>query len=181
MAVQIELGAGSRMFGEMQEFSNFGAKVKRYICRSLDIALRPGMAPEAWARDSREASDIRAQKQVYELLPAIRLAIPSDEDSMDAEAFLFPLIAATTFDVTCGPISHFGQYRFLYERLLGAGVRPWLPGAFCAAAALPHMPAELRDVLIASAKAALSDDWSQLEPAFCPQWAMDFDAMALAA
>lgn len=181
MAVQIELGAGSRMLGEMQEFCSFGAKAKRYICRSLDVALHPDDALEVWARDSREADDIRAQSQVYNLLPAIRLAVPKDEGSMDAEAFLFPLIATTTFDVTFGPISNFAQYQFLYERLLGARVRPWLPGAFCAAAALPHMPAELRDVLIASAKGALTDEWSRVEPAFHPRWGADFDAMAVAA
>ena len=31
----------------------------------------------------------------------------------------------------------FSAARFLYERLVGAEGRPWLPAAFCAAAALP--------------------------------------------
>lgn len=178
MSVQVELSTGATMLAEMQEFGTFDSEVQRYICRSLDVALHPDIASEEWARSAREADDIDAQKHVYQLLPGIRGAIPKDEDYVDAEVFLFPLIASTTFDVTCGPIFSFAQYQFLYERLLGARVRPWLPGAFCAAAALPHLPAEIRDALIASAKGALSDQWSRREPGFYPQWTGEFDTVA---
>jgi len=46
-------------------------------------------------------------------------------------------MALTTFELSCSPIGGFAAYRFLYERLFGARVRPWLPAAFCAAAGLP--------------------------------------------
>lgn len=89
---------------------------------------------------------------------------------VDAEAFLFPLIAVTTFDVSCSRISHFAQYRFLYERLLGPLIRPWLPTAFSAVAAHPHFPPSVRQLLVASATSALADSWSVRDVAFYPQW-----------
>ena len=62
------------------------------------------------------------------------------ETNLDAlESFLGKLVRLTAFDLAQEKITGFTAYRFLYERLLGAQVRPWLPGAFCAAAALPHL------------------------------------------
>ena len=43
------------------------------------------------------------------------------------------LTTLSAFDLAQGRIDSFSAYRFLYERLLGAQVRPWLPAAFCAA------------------------------------------------
>ena len=170
MPVRIKPGTGETIFAEIQEFGTFGIDAQRYICRSLDVAFLPDVTRSEWARDVQEEDDISAQKHIYELLPEIRAAIPGDDGFVDAEAFLFPLIALSTFDVTCGPISTFAEYRFLYERLLGARVRPWLPSAFLAAAASPHFPAELREALVRSARGALSSRWSSAEPLFRPEW-----------
>ena len=175
MTQQIDITAGTVMFAEIQEFGGFSVDVQRYISRSLDIAVDPDVPSGARARDAREAEDIRAQKQVYSMLPGIRTAIPKDRSHLDPEAFLFPLIGVTAFDVTCSPIISFGQYRFLYERLLGAAVRPWLPGAFASAAALPHFPSDVREVLLASTTNALADEWSKIEPSFYPQWLGELD------
>ncbi|SFP79406.1 hypothetical protein SAMN04488241_107133 [Sphingomonas rubra] len=62
--------------------------------------------------------------------------------------------------------------RFLYERLIGAEVRPWLPAAFCAAAALPHLHPELRRKLLQSISevAATAVGWSNRQPGFFPHW-----------
>jgi hypothetical protein len=51
-------------------------------------------------------------------------------------------------------------------------VRPWLPGAFCAAAALPHLHPDDRRNLLASLSesAATASEWSRREPLFVPQW-----------
>jgi hypothetical protein len=97
---------------------------------------------------------------------------------MDAEEFLFPLIAISTFDITCGPIASFAEYRFLYERLLGPKVRPWLASAFLAAAAAPHFPAEIRQGLIRSVNSGLTDRWSSAQPAYQPRWLGDSEELA---
>jgi hypothetical protein len=178
MLVQIKLGAGEMMFAEMEEFASFGIESQRYICRSLDVAHSAERSPAPWARSEREADDVFAQKQAYALLPAIRAAVPASDGRMDAEAFLFPLIAVTTFDVTCGPIASFAEYRFLYERLLGSAARPWLASAFLAAASAPHFPAEIRQALVRSVNSGLTERWSTAEPAFQPQWPGDGELLA---
>ena len=166
------------MLGEIEEFGTFNYEAQRYICRSLDVSNVPNLSPAEWARTARETDDIRAQMDVYSLLPGIRASIPHDEPVVNAEAFLFPLIAATAFDLSCRSFDAFKQYRFLYERLLGAMVRPWLPSAFAAAAALPHFRSDESSALLASVDAALTDQWSPLEPTFYPQWAGVLDAVA---
>jgi hypothetical protein len=178
MLLQIKLGAGEMMFAEMEEFASFGIEAQHYICRSLDVAHRPNISPADWARDERESHDIFAQKRAYGLLSGIRAAIPGSDGFMDAEAFLLPLIAVSTFDVTCGPICSFAEYRFLYERLLGPKVRPWLASAFLAAAASPHLPAEIRLGLVMSVNSGLTDCWSSAEPAYRPHWLDDGEDLA---
>jgi hypothetical protein len=178
MLVEIKLGAGEMMFAEMQEFASFGIEAQHYICRSLDVARSPNISPADWAGSEREAHDIFAQKQAYRLLPEIRASLPEADGFMDAEAFLLPLIAISTFDVTCGPITSFAEYRFLYERLFGPAVRPWLASAFLAAAASPHFPAEIRQALIDSVRSGLTDRWSTAQPAYQPRWLGDGEDLA---
>ena len=64
------------------------------------------------------------------------------------------------------------RYQPVYERLLGADVRPWLPSAFCAAAALPQIRPECRKELLQSLSeaAATAPGWSDREPAFYPEY-----------
>lgn len=78
----------------------------------------------------------------------------------------------TAFDLAQDRIECFSAYRFLYERLLGARVRPWLPSAFCAAAALPQIRPERRKALLHSISeaAATAPGWSDREPTFYPEW-----------
>ena len=178
MLLEIKLGAGEMMFAEMQEFASFGIEAQHYICRSLDVARSPNISPADWARNEGEAHDILSQKQAYRLLPGIRQAMPRADGLTDSEAFLLPLIAVSTFDVTCGPIASFAEYRFLYERLFGPEVRPWLASAFLAASASPHLPAEIRQALVKSVSSGLTDRWSSAEPAYLPRWLGDCEDLA---
>ena len=79
-------------------------------------------------------------------------------------------------------IDSFAAYRFLYERLLGAAVRPWLPSAFCAAASLPTLHPDRRRILLQSISesAATAAGWSTREPVFWPEWVEKVDAAAAA-
>jgi hypothetical protein len=82
------------------------------------------------------------------------------------------LLRVTAFDIAQDRIEGFSAYRFLYERLLGAEVRPFLPSAFCAAAALPQIRPDRRKHLLQSLSeaAATAPGWSDRQPSFYPEW-----------
>ena len=92
-----------------------------------------------------------------------------------------PLVTMSAFDLGQSRLPTFGAYRFLYERLIGAGARPWLPGAFCAAAALPHLHPDQRRTLLQSLSeaAATAPGWSNRAPTFYPEWVDKVDVSGL--
>ena len=157
---------------EMKEFAGFSASTQRYIRRSLDIGLDRDDALVRWSRDIVETASIRAQARHYVRLADLRTRVPDDSGLDAVEPFLAPLVTISAFDLGQGRITSFSAYRFLYERLISASVRPWLPGAFCAAAALPHLHPELRRKLLQSISeaAATASGWSSRKPAFYPYW-----------
>ena len=166
---------------EIKEFAGFASSTQRYVRRSLDIGLDRDDAMTRWSRDVVEAASIRAQARIYDRLPEIRAMIPDDSGLDSVEPFLAPLVTVSAFDLGQGRLTTFSAYRFLYERLIGAEVRPWLPGAFCAAAALPHLHPEVRRKLLQSISeaAATASGWSSRQPAFFPYWVEKVDANAL--
>jgi hypothetical protein len=163
---------------EMKEFASFPAATQRYIRRSLDIGLDREDAMSRWSRDVVEAASIRAQARLYRSLPAMRELVPEDSGLDSVEPFIAPLITIVAFDLGQGRLPSFSAVRFLYERLIGAEVRPWLPAAFCAAAALPHLHPELRRKLLQSISeaAATASGWSNRQPAFFPYWVEKVDS-----
>ena len=130
----------SQMIAEMKEFAAFSAAEQRYIGRSLDVATRGADATNPWSRNLAETASIKAQDRLYRtLLEVIRNSVP-DDIGIDATAEIVgPLITISAFDLGESKIERFAAYRFLYERLVGPTVRPWLPSAFVAAAALPYV------------------------------------------
>ena len=163
----------SQMIAEMKEFAAFSAAEQRYIGRSLDVATRGADATNPWSRNLAETASIKAQDRLYRtLLEVIRNSVP-DDIGIDATAEIIgPLITISAFDVGESKIERFAAYRFLYERLVGPTVRPWLPSAFVAAAALPYVHPELRKALLGSITAAeaAAIGWSNYDPAFIPEW-----------
>ena len=160
------------MLAELREFATFTPCEQRYIRRSLDVGLGRADAFRLWARDGEETASIRAQYVVYQDLKLLRRDLP-DANGLDSiERAMGPLLRVTTFDLAQERLSSFCAYRFLYERLLGADVRPWLPGAFCGAAALPQIRPEQRKILLQSISeaAATAPGWSTREPAFYPEF-----------
>src|SRR3546814_19054702 len=87
---------------------------------------------------------------MYDRLVYIRSLIPDDSGLEQIEPFMAPLVAMSAFEPGQGRLSTFSSYRFLYERLIGAGARHWLPSAFCAAASLPHLHPDQRRILFRS-------------------------------
>jgi hypothetical protein len=168
---------GAMTLAEMKEFASFPASTQRYIRRSLDVGLVRQDPLGRWSRDVVEAASIRAQVRVYDRLAELRNIIPDDSGLDAIESFMAPLVTVSAFDLGQDRLCSFGAYRFLYERLLGAAVRPWLPGAFCAAAALPHLHPDRRRALLQSISeaAATAAGWSAREPSFYPEWVEKVD------
>lgn len=171
---------GVMTLAEMKEFAGFSSATQRYIRRSLDIGLDREDAMARWGRDAVEGAAIRAQARVYRTLPEIRAMVPEASGLDAVEPFLGPLVTLAAFDLGQGRITSFSAFRFLYERLVGAEVRPWLPSAFCAAAALPHLHPEVRRKLLQSISeaAATASGWSSRQPAFFPYWVEKVDLSA---
>jgi hypothetical protein len=172
------VGTASLAIGEMREFASFAPCEQRYIKRSLDIGLARCDAFKLWARDESESADIRRQYVAYQDLKPLADMVPQADAGIDIERFLGKLIRMAAFDLEQGRITCFSAFRFLYERLLGAQVRPWLPSAFCAAAALPQIRPNLRKVLLQSLSesAATAPGWSAQAPGFYPEFVDEAEA-----
>lgn len=161
--------ARSLMIYEFSEFAGFSPSERRYITRSIDVARDSENVINLWSRNQNERKSIHAQREVYAPIKNLRKNIPRE---LVDESFIASLISVSVFDLGQGKLSGFNAYRFLYERLFGVLVRPWLPSAFCAAAALPQLKPERRKTLLQSISetAATAPAWSTVEPVFFPEW-----------
>ncbi|HQS71063.1 MAG: hypothetical protein B7Y36_04470 [Novosphingobium sp. 28-62-57] len=164
--------ASGMTISEMREFASFAPGEQRYIRRSLDIALGRGNALQRWARSGDEERSIRDQAALYAEIPMLRQLLRHVEGLDSLEPFIGPLIRLTAYDLAQDRLTGFSAYRFLYERLLGAEARPWLPGAFCGAAALPVIRPDRRRNLLQSISeaAATAHGWSTRAPMFYPEF-----------
>lgn len=165
-------GTASLTINELREFASFSPSEQRYIRRSLDIGLGRQDAFKLWARDENELASIRKQYVAYQDLKTLRTMRPDDYSFDDVDAFMGKLVRMAAFDLAQERLTSFSAFRFLYERLLGGWVRPWLPGAFCGAAALPQIRPDRRRTLLHSISeaAATAPGWSDREPSFYPEF-----------
>ena len=157
----------SLTIAEMREFASFTAAEQRFIERSISTAFARGPVPEGDQGGDRSGDQARA----YRELQVLRQSIPS-ETSLDGVAFFVgALVRISVQDLASEQIDGFSAYRFLYERLLGAKARPFLPSAFCGAAALPQVRPCRRKMLLQSLSeaAATAPGWSDREPSFFPE------------
>jgi hypothetical protein len=162
-----------QIVAEMKEFATFDAAEQRYIRRSLEVARKGADADKRWSRNGPETASIRLQARLYRtLLKAVGAAVPDDIAVEDTPDVIGALITVSAFDLGEGKLASFAAYRFLYERLLGPTIRPWLPSAFLGAAALPYLHPALRKRLLGSITAgeAAANGWSSREAVFNPEW-----------
>jgi hypothetical protein len=178
MSTDVFYEDGALTIAEMKEFASFSASTQRYIRRSLDVAFHRDEALPTWARDMGEAASIESQMKAYAVVPKIKSKIPDDIVFGDTSEFMGLLMSLTCYDLNQDRLRAFGPYRFLYERLFGAGIRGWLPAAFCGAAALPSIhPTRRRGLLQSiSEAAATAPGWSSREPTFVPKWVDKVDS-----
>jgi hypothetical protein len=162
----------SLAIAEFREFASFSPCEQRFIKRSLDVGLGRQDAFKVWARDAEEAGAIRSQYVAYQDLKALRRDPPVETSLDGVDAYVGKLVRVSAFDLAQGRLKSFSAYRFLYERLIGPMVRPWLPAAFCGAAALPQIRPDLRKALLRSISeaAATAPGWSPAAPCFYPEW-----------
>jgi hypothetical protein len=163
--------SSTQMLNEMKLFAGFTGAEQRFIRRSLDVGLNRGDA-HLWARGPDEMRDIEAQRGRYRSIDLIRSCIPDDIDPEGTEPFIAPLINIAATDLAEGKIGDFEAFQFLYERLFGPAIRPWLLMAFCAAASLPCVHPEQRKKLLQSipVTSVVAIGWSGREPIFFPEW-----------
>lgn len=164
--------SSATFIAEMREFAGFSAASQRYIKRSLDIGLGRADAFALWARTREESGSIRSQYLHYQKLADLRQRLPAANAIICPDDVIAALISLSVFDLSQGALDSFSAYRFLYERLLSASVRKWLPSSFCAGAASPVLQPGRRRILLQSISeaAATAPGWSDRKPVFLPEW-----------
>jgi len=163
-------GTASSAFAELAEFARFSREEQRYIERALDLALGE-LSPGKLARQGEHLAGLRERHAAYRELRALRFAIPEPGCLSALDGFMGMLLRASAQDLSRGSLGSFAAFRFLYERLMGAAIRPWLPAAFCGAAALPQIHPDRRKALLSTLTeaAATAAAWSDSEPSFLPR------------
>ena len=164
-------GTASLTIAELREFASFTEAEQLFIERGLDIGLARADAFKLWSRGAGDDGSIRQQYIAYRELRALREAVPGEGSLDGVQNFMGALLRITAQDLAQEQLDSFSAYRFLYERLLGARARPWLPAAFCGAAALPQIRPARRKMLLQSLSeaAATAPGWSEREPCFYPE------------
>ena len=173
--------SGALLISEMKEFASFSKATQRYIRRSLDVAYGRRDAIECWARDEARPLDPRPG-------PDLQAARPSAPAGSRRQRPRHDRAVHRHADHPCGVRPRPGPPAELRRLPLPLRApdrrssRPWLPAAFCAAAALPHLHPDRRRTLLQSISesAATAPGWSSREPVFWPEWVEKVDLQAAA-
>ena len=164
-------GTASLTIAELREFASFTEAEQMFIERGLDVGLGRGDAFKQWSSKTGDTAAIRQQYLAYRELRALRDTVPCESGFDGVQEFMGTLVRIAAQDLAQEQVDSFSAFRFLYERLLGARSRPWLPAAFCGAAALPQIRPARRKMLLQSLSeaAATAPGWSDREPCFYPE------------
>ncbi len=165
---------------EMQEFAGLEPYEQRFIKQSLymaSVARHPEAASiedvvGVWARGEDEEYLIRRQWDTYCQLPKVDRLTPSIfgyQYPPEAVAIILTMISV---DLKAERISCFAAYHFLYERLLGPHIRPWLLCMFLWQATQPHLTAQHRESLFDSTPLmeVTATQWDNTASRFFPFW-----------
>lgn len=172
---------------ERAEFATFSREEQLHIIRAIKMAdsfsnaastMAAGIAAMQLKDSSRlgaalvtiKAGDL-AQAYVA-ALGTIKRGIPRDGEATANATFLRDLIWLTLRELEQGLIERYPPYRFLYERLVGREILPFLPPAFLASVSLPRWDRDWSQGAIASVEPQDPDDFGPppqffpVEPAF---------------
>jgi hypothetical protein len=112
-----------------------------------------------------------ARADVYQSIPAVRKRIAAVGYRLETWSNDFGLLHRyAMFDVKYDEMSDFKAFVFLYERLLGPAVRPWLLSIYLAAAGSPLITEEGREQRLSRLTAydVAHDFVSSPEPEYFP-------------
>lgn len=124
----------------------FAPEVLSYVARRMQAC---GLQPDrAWLSAQATGFDMILLDSHATMLAAARNAIPQSHAQWELSAFYECAMPPAVFDLCNGPLTRFAEFAFLYERLLGAAARPWLPSLFLAAAATPGLDEKRRIRLV---------------------------------
>src|SRR4051794_32161987 len=155
----------------MGEFGKLPTAAQRYIRRSVQVWLADTEALASIARTPNEARSIRFQAELYSRIDAVIASIPADDETASVTRFTTLVAPLAAFDLGEQKLESFAAFSFLYERLLGAPARPWLPMIFLMSASLPDLHPGRRLSLLGSLNTdVVTSRWSTREAQFIPQW-----------
>ena len=139
---------GALLISEMKEFASFPKATQRYIRRSLDVAYGRSDPLETWARDEIEAAAISCPGPLLQAARSSPRADPGRQRSRHDRAVPGHAGDAGRVRPRPGPPARISLPSASFTSDCWAQTsRPWLPAAFCAAAALPHLhPDRRRDL-----------------------------------
>lgn len=171
---ETEGSATERFKEEQEEFSQFDLDTQQFITCSLLLATSPEEGLPLAARNLGGPVAL-AQADIYRMLEGARSKLPKSFAQWEMVEFFGYALAPSAFDLSLGKLTAFDAYRFLYERILGGGARPWLPSLYIAAATAPSVPRDIsrRAVEQFPWEAEIDRDWHTLDPLFMP----GFDAV----
>jgi len=130
---------------EMALFSTFPTPTRRYIVRALDFGLPRGKPLERWVGSFFDIATQAARADLYHSIPIVRRRLEAINGPLENWMDEYRSIQrCADFDLRFPEIASMVPFGFLYERLYGPKVRPWLPAIFMAAAASPAMTEEGR-------------------------------------
>src|SRR4029453_19083926 len=131
--------AGDRILREMEDFGQMPVAAQRYIRRSLQVRFKHPASLGELARSPAEADSIARQISLYDRIDAVIEAIPVDDDVASVTRFTSLIAPLIAFDIGERKLDSFAALGFLYERLLGAAARPWLPAFFMLVVIRPEL------------------------------------------
>jgi len=167
---------------ERAEFADFSREEQLHVIRAIKMAdsmsngassLAAGIAALRNKDSSRLGAalvtiEAGALAQAYiTALAELKQAIPRDGEVTANASFLKSLIWLTLRELEQGMIERYSPYRFLYLRLIGREIQPFLPSAFLAAVSLPRWERDWSRSAIASVELEDSSDFGP-PPVFFP-------------
>lgn len=166
------MSEASDIVEEMRPFAAFPAATRRYIVRSLDFGLPRGDPMVRWVGSFFDQGVLMAREECYAHVPRLRQALAS---GMTLERWMpehAALQRCADFDLQWEEMGDFTAFAFLYERLFGMGVRPWLTSLFASAATAPTVEWSAGCAALASLTMFDGPEYRQGESAarFLPEW-----------
>lgn len=163
---------GSGIIDEMRLFAAFSTDTRRYIVRALDFGLPRGEPMKRWAGSFFDIGPLLARADLYAAIPDVRRLLTGGL-ALERSAPAFIVIQrCADFDLSWNEMADFASFGFLYERLFGPGVRPWLTSVFTAAATSPNIVQEAGSAMLRTVTMFDGPEWNSGEPAprFMPEW-----------